>query len=120
MYLSKNALIKTGDTYWFGILKGFDFERQQPLSENDITEDQKSMTIEKYFIINNIDPRFIDILKRMYNASEIWIMKPSSTKDDRKHWRKRNEKCLECTNNCKQSIVVDVYYCKDFKEKKKK
>ena len=120
MYLSKNVLMKTENVYWYGILKGFEFEKQHAMSENDINDDQKSMSIEKYFEINSIDPRFMDILKKMYNASEIWIMKPSSMKDDRKYWKKRNEKCLACTKKCKQSIIVDIYSCKGYKEKPKK
>lgn len=120
MYLAKNALLKIGDTYWYGILKGFDFERQHPITEDNVNDDQKSMTIEHYFAINNIDSRFAEAIKKMYNASDIWIMKPSATKDDRKYWRKRNEKCLMCTEKCKQSIVVDVYHCKEYKAKEKK
>lgn len=117
MYLLKNALFKVENTYWYGKLKGLNFEKEHPLTEKNIDEDQKSMTIEEYFNMRGIDKKYIDVLKKMYGADKIWIMKPTNIKDDRKYWKKRNEKCLSCTKKCKQSIIADIYYCRKYDEK---
>lgn len=114
MYLSKNVLMKIGSTCHHGILKGLDFEVIHSMSEKDISGEEVYMDLYKYFEFRSIDKRFADIIKQRYKAEEILVLKPISNNTS---WKKKNEKCLLCTNSCKQSIMVSIYYCKKYDEK---
>jgi hypothetical protein len=70
MYHLKNAMLKSGNTYWIGTLFGFSFERNLPLKEDMVDLSNVDMTINEYFDYRGIDKRFADIIKKVCNADE--------------------------------------------------
>ena len=126
-----NLCLKKGNDWLVGVSNDFkDFKALKKISRlKDICDFPGYITFKKYIKDEKLKIDEKAILKDM-GASSIYILNEpwmEETKEDREQieriekewWKDYCKYCKGCKNDCKQSFMAEVLFCRNYKKKTK-
>ena len=109
--------------WWIGkINNGEFFADKQVKRLEDVGDVSSYITLSKYIERVGLDVLIVKNILKNLKLQSIYVLSDrlescGSVREWKDYWwTKYNEKCLNCSKKCKQSIYAEVLVCKDYKQ----
>ena len=122
--MKASVVVKIGDGWFIGYLEGLVFTKNKQIKRlADVKDVSSYVTLKKYLKDQKKDPLLESVILNETKLKKIYVLDIpaycSEKEFDDYYWGKFADKCMKCSNLCKQSGIVKLHYCPDFKEMEK-
>ena len=118
MELECYAVIRKGNKWSLGKIKGLEFTLHKKIKKlSDVKDVSSYVSLKKYLADNKMDASLEEVILKEVGCDSMYILTSEESYEwDKNWWKEYNTECMKCSKDCKQSYLADIWSCEDYDE----